>query len=309
MKKIPLLILVSIICSVCWAQISDRIVAIVNDDAITQSELDRLLSLVYLELASTYDPPQLTAELEKAKDKILERLIRDRLVLQAARSQGIEASQIEIDARLKQLISNFESEEEFLQNIYQQGLSLEDLRSRIRDTILIEKVIDKEIKSRIVIDPADITSYYERHIEKFRLPEMMEVSYLLVRINDDSKEDRLRSFTEQLRQEIQGGAELEELARRYPQVDYRNLGKIEKGHLVEHLDKAVSELKPGECSKVLKTKLGFQILKLINKFPSRIQKLEEVQAGIQNQLFIQRFNQRLDSWIKKLKEDAYISIK
>lgn len=141
MKRFVLVIILFLFPSAGWSMIIERIVAKVNEDIITLSELKEA-KRAYSKVAgiSVDDVPQ---------DEILKMLIQRRLILQEARKKGIEVSKEEIDEALNQIRSSFKDEDSFKEELLAQGYTVEDLIEDYKEEILYSKLIDQEIRPRV----------------------------------------------------------------------------------------------------------------------------------------------------------------
>ncbi|PIQ82176.1 MAG: hypothetical protein COV76_05005 [Candidatus Omnitrophica bacterium CG11_big_fil_rev_8_21_14_0_20_64_10] len=305
-----------------------RIVAVVNDEVITQAELDRALAPLYMQLhASEADPEKIHQETERLRRFVLDQLIQERLLLQEARNpspiefgkgkigtpEPVTVSTEEVDEALAEMRGQFSDPQQFQQGLAQQGMTLDDLRSRLRDQLTIDKLIGRQVRSRVSVSPSEITAIYEQHRDQFVVPQAIEVSTILIRSKDTLDQFRAKALAEDLRNRILQGEDFAELARRFsdgpsaPQGG--RAGLVEKGKVVPEIEEVLFSLQAGEISPVIKTETGYHIFRADSIRPSRQAPLEEVQGIIRNRLYREKTAQRLQSWIQELKADAYISIK
>ena len=305
----------------------NRIVAVVNDEVITQSQLNRALAPVYLQMQATLGPEELNEQMKGVQQKVLEQLIEERLMLQEARNprqvevakgkigipHPVEVPEQEIDQMVNETQAKFSSEQEFTDALAAQGLTLEDLQSRFKDQLTIQKLISREIRSRVTVSPAEVTQYYEQHREQFITPPAVQVATILVRPKDSLDIPRCSALAQDLHKQLLGGADFYDLAKRYSdgfnaQMGGR-MGILEKGKGRKEIDEVLFKLKAGEISPVLKTAAGFHIFLLESMRPSRQAELAEVQADILYMLRNQRAAVRYQEWMKRLRADSYIALK
>lgn len=304
----------------------NRIVAIVNNEIITQSDLNRALAPVYFQMQASLGPEELSKQMDQLRRSVLEQLVDERLMLQEARSPrqvevgkgkigtppAIEVSEREVEEMLEETRSRFETPEEFSDALLRQGISEEDLRARFRDQATIQRLISREIRSRVTVSPAEITSHYEEHREEFRVPQAVQVATILIRPKDNKDWARADTQAQDLHRQIKGGADFYELARRYSdgfnaQMGGR-IGFLEKGKGRQEIDDALFRLKAGELSPVIRTPAGFHLFLIEAIRPERQAQLPEVQEQIKYLLLEQRAVARYKDWIANLREDSYISI-
>lgn len=305
----------------------NRIVAVVNDEVITQSQLNRALAPVYLQMQATLGPEELNDQMQDVRQRILEQLIEERLMLQEARhprevevAKGrigiphpVEVTEREIGEMVAETRAKFSNEQEFTDALAAQGLTLEDLQSRFKDQITIQKLISREIRSRVAVSPAEVTQYYEQNKNKFITPPAVQVATILVRPKDSLDIARCHKLAQDLHKQLLGGADFYELAKRYSdgfnaQMGGR-MGILEKGKSRKEIDEVLFKLKTGEISPVVKTAAGFHLFLVESVRPSRQAELAEVQADILYMLRTQKASVRYQEWMKRLRADSYIALK
>lgn len=306
---------------------ANRIVAVVNDEVITQSELNRALIPVYLQMQSTMGPEELSQRMGDLKKQVLDQLIEEKLMLQEAAAPKpvevgkgkigtpptISPSEREVEEMLQEARGRFPSPEAFDEALQQQGITVEDLKSRFRDQIAMQKLVSREVRSRVSVSPAEITSYYEAHREEFVTPLAVQVSTILVRPKDSADVSRAQSQANDLHRQLEEKADFADLAKRFsdgfnPALGGQ-MGTLEKGRSLKEIDNALFKLKAGEITPVIKTPAGFQIFRVDAIRPSKQATLEEVQVEIKYFLLNQRAAERYKEWIAKLRSESYITIK
>lgn len=294
MKKIILLVLVLLLLHyIVGYCIEDKVVAIVNDEAITMAELNSYINLVKLQIGNEgWNKYNMT------DTKALEGLIEDKLLLQEAKKSKIEIPERMIEQRLKDIRSKFNSEEDFLDFFIQRGFSETLLKENIKEQLVTDKLITMQIRNRIFISPTEITDFYKEHIQDFHQPESAQVDCICVQENELAKE----IFTK-----LKQGADFTELRNQYSMR--ANLGRVSKGQLRKELEDIIFNLKIGESSQPIETSDGYYLFLVRNKFPSKERSLVQVQDQIRNILMEKKFNEKLKQFIEKLKNKSYIVIK
>lgn len=303
-----------------------KIVAVVNDEVITQAELDRALTPALGQLQQEFGPEELAAKSQTLRETILQQMIEERLMLQEARHprpvevskgrigtpQPIVTSDEEVEEVLAKAQARFKNPEEFSEALSQQGMTLDDLKARYQDQITIQKLIEREVRSRVAISPAEITAVYQAHAEAFFLPPAVQVATIFIRPKDSLDAARAYATAQDLRRRLSQGEDFYDLAGRYSDGPNAKtggrIGFLEKGKSLPEIDEALFSLKAGEISPVVKTQTGFHLFRVEAIRPARQLELTEVQDRIRQQLFQEKMSAQYREWIEKLKADAYISI-
>ena len=318
MKKIVTLILLCIILfySTCLkAEIVDGIVAVVNDEVITHAELNAILLPIYTQYKSTHSDEELLKKIDEAKKNILYQLIEDKLILQEARKIGMPATDEEVNERLEQIKSQFTNNEEFKSILASQGLTIADLKEKYREQIMIKKMINREVRSRVNVTPIEAALFYEKNKDDFDVPAQVKVMTIMIRKNEKDPEannDSLKKI-KMIELKIAEGDDFSKLAREYSQdpsaVEGGDMGYINKGQMMKKINEVIFSLEPGEISKTIETPVGYHIFK-INAFrEAGTESFDEARPQIENYLFQEKAKERFDEWMSELKENAYISVK
>jgi peptidyl-prolyl cis-trans isomerase SurA len=315
MKKfVWLIILILVGCAASPAQtkpakVVDRIVAQVNDDIITLSELNRALVPIRQELADKYSGEQLQAELKKEQDNLLEDLIRKKLILQKANELGMGSGlEVQVSAYIEDLRkkNNIKDMDEFEKALEQQGMNLISFREDIKKEMIIQDVLGYFVDSRITLLSEEIDRFYKEHTKEFSSPEEVTLSEIVVLGTDE----QARTLANEYRARLLRGESFTTMASQYSKGPTANKGGGIGTYVVSKLDPqfaaAITGVKEGDVSEVIKIKEGYAILRVDNRKASVVRPFEDVKSEIKNYLFGQRRQPEMERFISQLKEDAYI---
>ena len=294
---------------------------------ITQAELHRALVPIYLQMQASLGPEDLSKQMDEMKQRVLQQLIDEHLMLQEARNPRpievakgkigtppvIEVSDREVEEMMTNTKSKFSGPEEFTAALGEQGLTEEDLKARFKDQIMIQKLIGREIRSRLTVSPAEVTAYYEAHRADFVKPPAVQVATLLIRPKDNLDVSRAYAQAQEIRKQLGAGADFYDLAKRFSdgfnaQMGGR-IGLLEKGKNRKEIDSVLFDLKAGEISPIIKTPSGFHIFLIESVRPPHQPSLDEAQNDIQDRILNEKGASRYSDWIAKLRADSYISVK
>jgi peptidyl-prolyl cis-trans isomerase SurA len=263
-----------------------------------------------------------TANREEAltfKLNILNELINNQILVAHASHARITASEAEVDSKLGELQSPY-SKEEFEKKLKDQGLEMEDLRQQVRQSIVISRLINKEISSRIAVSDAEIAEYYERNKANFNVP---ETEYHLAQIqvtpvadpelrnlkNDDAKNPiAAERKIQALYARLQSGENFATVAQEYSEDPRTAAGGGDMGFVPAsalnsdaQLKQAVTALKVGQVSGIIRTSIGFHILKLLGREEAGQRVLSDVR--VQSSI-----RQTLTNEKEQLLKTAYIEV-
>jgi len=317
-KAVTLILFISLIivpCRSTLARIIDKIVAIVNNEVITQSEVDRVLYPIYLEYKKLYKTEEeVYKRLDKHRLDILRELINDKLILSEARRIEIEVSEKEVDERLDEVKKGLQgkgADLDFL--LKEQNLTITDLRNKYRDHILIQKTIDREIKRRIDVQPSEVSNYYSAHKDDYTQPEQVAVYTILIKIESERAPIESRQLASDIREMLKEGRDFKELALNYSEGPAReeggDLGYVKRGQLLREIDNVIFFLKVGEISDVIESPIGYHIFKVYDRKEEKVLLFEDIRQKVTETLYRIKMQEKFESWLEKLKSNAYIAIK
>ncbi|OQX54695.1 MAG: hypothetical protein B5M48_00195 [Candidatus Omnitrophica bacterium 4484_213] len=268
----------------------NKIVAVVNNEVITQQELDYNLLPLYEQYKAVYQNKDLDKKLKRAKENILEQMIENKLILEEAEKRGIKASEEEIEKEIAKARKRFSSLEEFTKTLRQENLNIQKLRERYKEQIMIRKTIQDYLVRKVDITPEEIASYYEEHIDDFTQPERVKIRML----SFESKDKAIETLNK-----LRAGDEF-----RDGEVKF-----VARGEMVPQIDSVIFSLKIGEFSGLIKTELGYCIFKVEGKQQKEISSFPKVRDKIENILWQKKSAEEFNKWMQELKKDAYIEIK
>jgi parvulin-like peptidyl-prolyl isomerase len=297
-----------------YGQVVNKVVAIVNDEVITQQDVEQLKAILYAQYVQEYKGDELLEKMEELRKDLLRQMIDDKLVLSRAKELNIKATEAEIDERLQYIKSGFPSEEAFNETLKTQGVTVGNLKDRYRDQIMMKKVVELEIKSRVSVLPSEIAKYYDEHREEFKSSdEKYKVRHILIKAEDDVGFELAKVEIDELYSKIKEGYDFSELAKQYSQGPNKeqggDMGYISRGEMLKELDEVTFSLRPGEFSMPVKSKLGYHIFKVEDIANSGYLSLENVKQDIEKLLYQQKLKEKLEEWLGELRSRAYISIK
>lgn len=314
-KRVIFLILLIVRPICAEAELINKVVAVVNDEVITQQDVSQLLAVLYAQYANMYKKDELVRKMEELKKTILKQMIEDKLILSRAKELNINVTEEEVNNKLEYVKSGLPSEKDFYELLETQGITIRDLKDRYRDQIMVKKIVDLEVKSRVVVLPSEVTEYYEKHRLEFKQggKYKYKVSHIMIKAEDEVSFDLAKVEMQDIYNKLKEGQDFSELAKRYSQGPNKDqggdMGYIEQGEMLEELDNAIFTLKPGEFSEPIRSQMGYHIFKVEDIKDSDYFNLADVQNNIKNMLFQERLKKRLDEWLAELSSKAYISIK
>jgi len=317
---LPLFFAAGIVAAQTKSVIVEEIVARVNNEIITREDLARArasLAGEAQEECKTCTPDQVQ-QMAAAKEKnLLRDLIDQSLLVQRAKDSGIKVD-TEVIKRLDAIRQQykFPDLETLEREVNKSGQDYEDYKNQIRNQLLTQEVIRKEVGYHIIISHEDVAKYYQEHKKDFVRPETVVLREIFVSTDGKPAADipALRKKADNLRDRVlKNGDDFGELAKHFsdsPTAQQSGeLGAFEREQLDPKIAEKVFALNRGQMTDVLETKTGFEILQVRERYQAGEQPLEKVEPEITNRLYEQRMGPSLRAYLATLRADSYVQIK
>lgn len=244
----------------------DSVLVIVNDDVITQSELDERLPVIKRQLAEQHlqVPPE-----DVLRHQVLERMILERLQLQLAARLGITATDAQIQSAMDDMATrNHLTPDQLDAALRKEGIPPSGFRKQLRTQLIIQQLLEREINDRVTVSDSEVQAYLAREGDKGQ-GQQYNLSHVLIAIPDAAKPQMVQAAqarAEAVLKKLQAGANFEQTAVADSQdpdaLEGGNLGWKSAGQLPELFVSALAKMKPGDISGLLRGPNGFQILRL-----------------------------------------------
>lgn len=311
-KLLFISIVIISITSLLYGEIIEAIVARVNDEIITLSEVKKIESDIYKTLSMTYESEELEQKFEQLKKKIINNLIEEKLLLQKAKEKGINVEQEVNDSieRLKQE-NNIRTDEELSEALTQEGLTIEDIKKQLRERTMQQKLLYYYLQGKISITEQELLKYYDEHKQEFVVPASYRISNIFISFNDKTKEEAYKK-TKAILEMIKNGEDFTKLATEYSENASKekggDLGFLMRNELNEDLAKVIDSIPIDGLSEIIESSEGYHIFKLVEKVESRQTPYEEVKENVYQKIFNERAAKYQDEYMDKLKKENYIEI-
>jgi peptidyl-prolyl cis-trans isomerase SurA len=297
----------------------EEIVARVNNDAITLSDVQKADQSLHEEIAHDCQgcAQDKMEELYKEKQKdLLRDLIDQALLVERAKDMGISVDS-DLVKRLDEIRrqNNLGSMEEMEKKVEQEGLSWEDLKTQIRNNLLTQEVIRREVGSHINIPSEDVKKYYDEHQKDFVRPEQVVLYEIFLSTEGKSPEEMssVEKKADDLRNRVVKGEDFSEIAKHFSEgstgKDGGLLGTFERGQLDKQLEDAVFKMDKGQMTPVIQTKTGFEVLKVEAHYEAGLQPQDKVENEIMNRIYGQKMQPTMREYLGQLREQSYVMVK
>lgn len=306
------------------AELIDRVVAEVNDDVITLSEINEEGASFIRKIVIEVPAEDRELALQSAYRDILDGLIDKLLIFQEAARQGIMVAQDEVETAVKRIITGSNTtEEHFFAELESKGIDRESYLSNIKSQIYQNKLVTRDIRSKIVITEEMILDYYDTKYTR----RVEEGGYYLLQIGitwDDAdgdldnialqlKKQETLQRVERVHKLARSGKDFKELARKFSDLpsaaDGGDIGVFHEDDMASYMREVVLPLEPGMVSAVVESPVGFQFFKLLSNREGGIvmqAPYDTVKEDIREELFTQAMQDAFVKWIDEIREKSYI---
>jgi len=298
------------------AAVVDRIVAVVNDEVITLSDLNEELDVIRQRTAATYKGQDIERLLAEARPHVLNRMVDRLLIGQEARKSGIVLKDEEVNEAIRDGLAQRKMRmEDLIASLAKEGATLEEYRRDLRDHLMKTKLVRREIRSKIMISDDEIGAYYQKHRDDYEGKETVRIQQILLPVPKNADEGQIRTIrqeAEAICQRLREGEAFELLAGRYskgPAAAGGDIGFVEKGVMLPEVEAVAFNLKIGEISDVISSPVGFHIIRVSDKRGAGLKPIEAVREEILRKIEDEKADKRYESWIEDLRKKSHIEIR
>ncbi len=291
------------------AETVEKILAHVNSRVITRSAFDARFE----QLVRDQGPPANAARAEEMRKALFNTLVDEALLEDRGRDLDLVTTDKEVEERIRQLKeeNKVSSDADFEKLLEREGLTTQKLRDQLRNSLMVQRVVGREVQSKVDLTDDALRVIYEREKQTYQIPERARLAEILIsRTSSDptAAEERVRAAVEALR----GGVKFEEIVGRTSDGSTKNrggdLGWVARGELLPEIDRVVFSLPVGAVSDPISTKFGWHLVKVLEKQPVGYRPFSEVKGEILKREQETQFQKKLAEYLEKLKRDAVIRV-
>ena len=298
------------------AEIIDRVVAAIGDEAITFFDLEKAGGKAFRQISLTASAEERERKIAAERKKVLKQLVEKLLLTREAKRSGITIEEDRVTAAIDNIRKqNSLSLEELKIALKRDGIDYESYREAVRGQILRGHVIERNVKGNINISDADIIAYYEKNKVGFRNDERVKARHILIMVPADSgkaEASKARKRARRILTLAKKGGDFGKLARKYSEGPSASmggdLGFFRRGDMVKEFSDTAFSLKEGEVSGLVLTQFGFHIIKTEKKEGGSLLSFEEAKDKIRTKLSDEAKDRGIKAYIEELREKDEVDI-
>lgn len=337
-KKIVAMVV--IISSLSYSAVVDKVIVKVNEDNIMKSEFDKLYNSAIEQYKQITSKPLTDEELKQIRQKVLDQLITDKLLLQEAKKRGIKVTKRELEEGINTVKSRFPNDQAFLQELKKENLTEKQFQKRIEEQIMVLKLVDEVIKknakqpteqeAKVVFDKVmkiiekkeygklppeeeEELKLLARLVERY-FDEQVRVRHILIRVDrnfTDKQKEEARKKIEEIKKKLDAGEDFITLAQKYsedPGSKDRggDLGFIARNDTVKEFEKVAFSLKEGQTSDVVETEYGYHIIRVVERKPKRKPEFDMIKEDLLQYVMRKNAEKLYEDFVEDLKKKSKI---
>jgi peptidyl-prolyl cis-trans isomerase SurA len=296
-------------------EIQNRVVAIVNDEVVTLHELNSRIKEV-----TGISPTELKNRSEErfleARRQVLDGLIDQKITLEKIKELEIVVSTQEVDQAIERVKEDNQlTQEGLIAALKEQGSTYESYRKSLREELERIRLIDYEVKSKIILREEEIEDYYKTHRNEFSTEGKVRLALIFLKQEDPADKNEARALhqkAQDILSMIKSGKSFGGLAKRFSKgpgaSEGGDLGTFKMSELNKEMAEIIKNLSAGDVSEPIIRPYGIRIVKVEEKDEGGVKSLEQVRNAISTILYRKELDKRYSVWIKELRKKAYTKI-
>ena len=246
--------------------------------------------------------------------KALDRLIDIKVLKNEVKSRNLPADEKVVTEQMQKIRERFPSEEEYKKALAGRGMTPEKLRSDMLEESRINKMMETEAAGAAAVTDAEIREFYEKNPDKFKQPEAVRASHILIRVQpgDEAARKKALAAIQNVHRQAKGGKDFGDLARRHSNDGSAerggDLGFFTKDRMVPEFANAAFALKPGQISDIVQTSFGYHVIRVVERRPTINVPLEQVTGQVREFLTQQRQQEKAEAFVKVLRSKSKIEV-
>lgn len=294
------------------------IVAVVNDEIITEEDVQRRAAAALAEAFQKYKGQELRSKVDQILKDVLDELIDRQLLVQKARSIIEENPYVqediekELEGFLKDAVEKVGSLSKFYEIAVKEGINPTEKKKELRDDLMVERLLNEFVYSKIIVTPRDIREYYQAHRDEFVQERSVKIRQIVLKFSSYPSREEARKVAEEIRNRALMGEDFVALVKEFSKGPRASKGGLWDFDEVLNLRGTIRDvalgLEKGQISDIVQTATALHILKAVDVRPTVEPDFDALQEKIRDIVFKERAAKKKREYIRELKKDAVINI-
>ena len=292
-------------------QVSDA-VARVNGELVSRDEFEGVVESNIARYEAQSGESFNAQQRPQLERQVLDGLITRTILEQEAEQLDISVGDERFSETLDQFKQQFPDEQGYQTALDQQGFTEEEFETELRRQMVIEELIRSQVYDQVAVSEQEMRTFYDDNPQYFQQDDQVAARHIIFTTEgvEESERAALQEELEEIRQEIEDGADFGEMAREHSQgpsaPNGGDLGTFGRGQMVPEFEQAAFELEVGELSQVIETQFGYHILQVTERVPAQTQSYEEAEERIRQFLTEEERNQGAQEYVAELREESEV---
>jgi len=311
--------------TVVRGEIVEQIIVKVNGEIMTKTELENRQVQALRQTGQQVDTKTDDAQLKQALDRVTPQLlvaaVDEILLVQRGRELGYKMADDQFASVLDSIKKDnkIESDEQFQAALKAENMTLSDLRKSLEKQMIISRVQQNEVMSKIAVNDEDARRYYQQHLGEFTQPRSVTLREIFITVPGDGTavnvglDEEVRGKIAAVRQRAVNGESYEKLATDLSDAPSKAnaglIGPLSLSDLSPDLQKLLESMKQGDITQPLRGAKGYQLLKLETATTSETKPFDEAREDISNKVFTDKRRDEFEKYLQKLRAQAIIEWK
>lgn len=290
------------------AEVIDKIIATVNQQPITQYDLNQAQDTFLKQIK--IDNKSASPNNEELKNFALTRLIDETLLTQQIEKSNIQVSESELKQAVDSILKrNNMTEDALRKDVSSKGMTLEQYKEDIRKQMKRLRFFGQKIGDKVKVSDEEVNAYYNENASSGNNDQKVKIAQIVVPFSSESEMKKAEKDAQNLYEKVKSGKNFEKVMNELSSNGSGDLGELPFSGLSAELSGPVAKLSKGEVSSPIKTSAAYLIVKLIDKPGVALQGSEDLKASIRDKVYEYKMQQEIKTYVEKLKKDAFIQIK
>jgi peptidyl-prolyl cis-trans isomerase SurA len=291
----------------------ERVVAVVNDSIILNSELDARLLPLQAQAAQITDPVEQRRRLAKMSTQVLDEMVNEELMVQAAEAAKVEVDSSEVQAAMDEIKQQNNLDDAALaQALASQGYTMTSYRTDLRRQLLRLRGVNQLVSPKVQITDEDVRARYDELQRRSEAVSAVYLSHILIKLPANPSEQQIAAAKEKAAQaigKVKGGAAFADVAKEMSDDQNVELGWFQRGSIDPKWEQLVFSMQKGDVRGPAEGPSGYHVFLVSDVKQSELKPFAEMKDQLRQELRRRELSKQTDLWVDDLRKKAYIDIK